>query len=302
MEENIKVLHISAIGAEKDQPETAFLASKKVTDSFLLNYKNAKVIYPGIVIGRRGRSTRFFTEMAALPIIPIFNTKELSFIHVNQLTALIGKVLEGFNEYPTQIFAVSEPEPLTQIFSTLKGKKGRFIKIPECCFSILFTLFPRASIGVFNKDTFKLFKSSKAENYAPLFPAASKSIQSNDFVRSDVLPQLVALLALSFIWIWSGVSSLISWKESYGLMQEIGANHLYSILFIWLGSIADIFLGIAIYAKKYRKVIIILQALTMLTYMLILSIGAPHYWIHPFGVLSKNIPILALSYYLYRKQ
>jgi len=39
----------------------------------------------------------------------------------------------------------------------------------------------------------------------------------------------------------------------------------------------------------------------MLIYMIILSIGAPYYWIHPFGVLTKNIPLIALSYYLYKK-
>ena len=144
--------------------------------------------------------------------------------------------------------------------------------------------------------------SRSAWDYKPLFKEASTKINPKNLIQSDVFPQLIALLSISFIWLWSGISSLISWEASYGFMQEVGANHQLSVLFIYLGSIADIILGLAIFSKKYRKKVIILQVLTMLVYMLILSIAAPYYWIHPFGVLSKNIPLLALSYYLYQKQ
>ncbi len=72
IEKGIRVLHISAIGADKNNPPTEFLSSKKKTDELLLNYNKAKVIYPGIVIGDRGRSSQFFAELAQFPIIPIF--------------------------------------------------------------------------------------------------------------------------------------------------------------------------------------------------------------------------------------
>ncbi len=298
----IKIIHISAIGAEKDKPTTNFLISKKETDNFLLKYNKSKVIYPGIVIGRNGKSTQFFAEIASLPIIPLLSEKPISFIHVEQLTELIQKTVSDFNNYPNQVFAVSKPEPIKEVFSALKGRDSKFVKVPELIFRVFFSLFPKASIGIFSKTILKMFQTSSVSDYKPLFPEVSKKIDSNNIIKGDTLPQLFALLAISFIWLCSGVSSLVSWNESYDLMNEIGANHQLSVLFIWLGSIADIFLGIVIFARKYRKSIIVLQVLTMLTYMLILSIGAPHYWLHPFGVLTKNIPLIALSYYLYRKQ
>ncbi len=298
----IKIIHISAIGAEKDKPTTNFLISKKETDNFLLKYNKSKVIYPGIVIGRNGKSTQFFAEIASLPIIPLLSEKPISFIHVEQLTELIQKTVSDFNNYPNQVFAVSKPEPIKEVFSALKGRDSKFVKVPELIFRVFFSLFPKASIGIFSKTILKMFQTSSVSDYKPLFPEVSKKIDSNNIIKGDTLPQLFALLAISFIWLCSGVSSLVSWNESYDLMNEIGANHQLSFLFIWLGSIADIFLGIVIFARKYRKSIIVLQVLTMLTYMLILSIGAPHYWLHPFGVLTKNIPLIALSYYLYRKQ
>ena len=300
-ERKIKVIHISAIGAEKDNPPTLFLKSKKITDNFLLDYEQAKVVYPGIVLGRNGKSTQFFAEAVQFPIIPLFSEKPIPFVHISHLTELVQRILKDFDRFPTQVFSVSKPEPVRKVFSAIKWKKGKFIKIPEWVFSALFTVFPSASIGIFNKDTFKMFQSISVDDYPAQFPEVSKSIQANQLTRGNDFPKLFALLAISFIWIFSGLSSFISWDESYGLMKEIGANHSMAVLFIWLGSLADIFLGIAVLNKKYRKKMLVLQMLTMLVYMLILTIGAPHYWLHPFGVLTKNIPLIALSYYLYRE-
>ena len=302
VKKEIKIIHISAIGAEKDNPITDFLSTKKETDNYLLKYDKAKIVYPGVVIGRKGKSTQFLGEIANLPIIPLLSDKMISFIHIEQLTELIQKIVDDFNDYPSQVFAVSKPEPIRDVFSALKDGNARFVKIPKLLFQIFFLLFPNASIGIFNKATYKMFQSGSVSDYTPLFPEVSKKINPNNITRGDTLPQLLALLAVSFIWLCSGICSLVSWDDSYGLMNEIGANHQLSVLFIWLGSIADIFLGIAIFSKRHRKNIIKLQILTMLIYMIILSIGAPHYWLHPFGVLTKNIPLLALSYYLYRKE
>lgn len=298
IEKNIKIIHISAIGAEKEQPQNDFLKSKKVTDDFLLQYKDTKIIYPSIVIGKHGKSSQFFTEIAQFSLIPLFSAKKLPLIHVSQLAELVQKIVAEYDKYPKQIFATAKAESLQSLFSALKGKKARCIIVPEFLFKILFFIFPYAKIGMFSKDTFQMFQSLSTSDYEPMFEEASKQINPRNLLKSDEFPQLFALLSISFIWIWSGLSSLISWEASYGFMQEVGANHQLSVLFIYLGSVVDIILGLVVFAKKHRAKIIILQILTMVIYMLILSIAVPHYWLHPFGVLSKNIPLIALSYYL----
>ncbi len=302
IDKGCKIIHISAIGAEKNNPKTLFLKTKKQIDQLLLTYHKSKVIYPGIVIGKNGKSSQFFAELASFPIIPLLNNKPIPFIHVEQLITCIQEVVTDFENYPSQVFVISKPEPLKDVFSAIKGRKGRFIKISEWLVNLFFFIFPKASVGIFNKATYQLFQDSSVDDYIPLFPKVSEKIDPNQINKSDTLPQLLALLAISFIWIISGVSSLISWDESNNIMKEIGANHSLSILFVWLGSVVDIALGIAIFFKKFRKKVVLLQVITMLTYMFVLSIFAPHYWLHPFGVLTKNIPLLALSFYLYSKQ
>ncbi len=301
IEKGIKVVHISAIGAEKKDPPTTFLLSKKVTDTFLLQYDKAKIIYPSMVIGNLGKSSQFFAEIAQFPIIPLFQSRPLPFVHITQLSALIKNIVDDFDTYPRQVFAVAQPESLENLLSALKGKKGRFIHVPISIFKFLFRLFPNASIGVFNRETLQMLELTNVDDYKPMFDAASNHVNPNKIIKSDVFPQLFALLSISFIWVWSGISSLISWDTSLNLMKELGTSHQMAALFTCLGSITDIVLGLAVFNSKYRKKIIVLQIGIMMIYMLILSIFSPHYWLHPFGVLSKNIPLMALSYYLYQR-
>ncbi|MBI4947842.1 MAG: SDR family oxidoreductase [Bacteroidetes bacterium] len=297
----IKIINISAIGAEKENPPIPFLKTKKTADSFLISYDHAKIIYPGIVLGKGARSTQFFSEMAQLPIIPLLNSKNPPTIHVSQLTTLIKDVVKNFETYPKQIFAISKPESLEKILTVIRGKKGIFLKAPAFVFNFLFSVFPNVSIGIFNKNMMTMLSLISSDDYKPLFEDASSKINPTELTKSDYFPMIIALGAISFIWIWSGISSLVSWDESYSLMKEIGANHQYSALFIYLGSIADIVLGFGVFWKRIREQILITQLLFIITYTIILSVLAPHYWLHPFGVLSKNIPLIALIYYLYQK-
>lgn len=94
----------------------------------------------------------------------------------------------------------------------------------------------------------------------------------------------------------------ISWDLSYSFMKEVGANNQFSVLFIYLGSIADIVLGLAVFWKEKRRQVLVVQMLFIFIYTMILSLLASHYWLNPFGVLSKNLSLIALSFYLYRSK
>ena len=298
---NIKILNISAVGAEKGNTKTAFLDSKRVTDDYVLDYKHGRVVYPGIVIGRNGKSSQFFAAISKMPIIPLLK-EDSPFVHISQLTKAISEIVDDFDSQEKQIFVTSEKEDLKDILKAMNGGSGIFVPLPSFIFKIFFGIFPSASLGIFNKDTLKLQSIIKSSDYTPRFEKASGLIDSNNVIASDVFVRAFALFAVMFIFVWSGVSSLVSWDASMGLMQEIGADEAISSIVIYLGVAADIVLGLAIYLRKYRKKVIIAQVLFVLTYMVILTVLAPHYWMDPLGVLSKNVPLLALSYYLYESE
>jgi len=298
---NIKIINISAVGAEKDEPPTRFLQSKKVADDFCLKYEHGKVIYPGIVIGRNGKSSQFFAAISQMPIIPMLKD-DSPFVHISQLTELVNKVVDDFGSEDKQIFATSEREGLKDVLTAMNGGKAIFLPAPRTIFQLFFGILPKARIGILSKDTLKLQAVITSQDYEPRFEKASLKIDPDNLIYSDVFVKAFALFAIMFIWVWSGVSSLVSWDKSMLLMQEIGADVKLSELTIYLGSGADILLGLAIYWQSQRKKVLIAQVLFIITYMVILTVLAPHYWMDPLGVLSKNIPLLALSYYLFQKE
>jgi hypothetical protein len=59
------------------------------------------------------------------------------------------------------------------------------------------------------------------------------------------------------------------------------------------GALLDIALGIATLAWR-RRWVYLLQIVTIAGYTAILTIALPGYWLHPFGPLLKNLPMLVL--------
>lgn len=298
---NIKVIHISAIGAEKRQPLTDFLISKKKTDEFLLKNTDAKVIYPGIVFGKNGKSARFFAELAQLPIVPLIKTTNFPSIHISQLTKIVPDIIDDYKTYPNQVFAISEPEQLLSIINQIKGRKTKYFYVPKFFIKDIFILFPKFKIGVFNKTTFQLLNQKSNYLTALKLEKTSNFINKGDIPSSNDLLSTIALWTVSFVWIWSGISSLISWTESMQLMNNIGASYSLSVWGILLGSFVDIILGISLLIYKNKRLTINLQLITMFAYMLILSIFAPEFWLHPYGVLIKNFPLIVLSFFVVKK-
>lgn len=296
---NIKIINISAIGAEKQEPPTKFLKTKKMTDEFVISSAKGKVVYPGIVLGKGAQSTQLFVELAALPIIPLLTTKSIPVIHISQLSKLIVQIVNAYESYPSRIFAVAQPETLQEILTAIRGRKAYFINIPPFFLNLLFGIFPKMKVGVFNKDMMKLLSFISSDDYKPISEKATAKINSKDLIRSSYIIETLAIFSLSFIWLWSGISSLISWQESEGLMNEIGVKAPYDALFIYAGSFVDVILGLAIFSKKIRNKVLVSQILFIGIYTIILSVFASHYWLHPFGPLSKNIPLIALTLYLY---
>lgn len=296
---NLKIINISAIGAERNDLNIPFLKSKREADNFLLAYNNAKIVYPGIVIGKFGKSSQFFKEISTLPLIPLLNTTNPPFVHISQLCGLIKNIINDFDSYPKQIFAISESEAFSDILEAISGKKKKFSKIPKFISDLIFKVFPKMRIGIFNKDLYQMMCNISSSDYNPTFEKVSSFIEPNLIKLGNNLQIQFAIFAISFVWVWSGISSLASWNVSMQLMNEIGANEIYSKVFIILGSIVDISLGILIFNKNHFKLAILFQTLFLITYTIILSFLAPNYWLHPFGVLSKNLPLLALSYIIY---
>ena len=298
----IKVINISAIGAERSDPPNIFLQSKKEVDTFLLKSNLAKVIYPGIVLGKDGKSSQFFKAISEFPIVPLIGG-DPPLVHINQLAELVSKIVNDFASFPAQVFAIASAEKMTSLYTALRGTKAIYVTTPSWPVKILFTLFPRLEIGLFNKNMATMIDEIDVKDYQPIFDQKATSfIHPNDVRSSDVFLRMFGLIALFVVWIWSGVSSLVSWSTSEELMASIGIGKESAAPFIYAGGIVDIILGVGLLFKRTRRISLLAQIGFIVVYTLILSFFAPEFWMHPFGVLTKNLPLLFLGWWLLRKK
>lgn len=110
-------------------------------------------------------------------------------------------------------------------------------------------------------------------------------------------------LTLAIVWLITGLLSLGIYpqQESLALLGRMGLQGTPALAALYLGAITDITLGVLTLFTHNKKLWVI-QALLISTYTLIISIWLPEFWLHPFGPILKNLPILMLLWLLYRHE
>lgn len=105
----------------------------------------------------------------------------------------------------------------------------------------------------------------------------------------------LAQCSLAILWIATGLTSLFGAPEvGYQILSQANITGLFAKLAVWGGSLLDLFLGIWILTGYKQIICIRAQIATIILYSSLLTIIAPEFWLHPFGPLTKNLPILAL--------
>lgn len=110
-------------------------------------------------------------------------------------------------------------------------------------------------------------------------------------------------LTLAIVWLVTGVLSLGIYpqQESLALLSRMGLQGTPALAALYLGAAADITLGVLTMVAPNKKLWLI-QALLIIIYTLIISIWLTEFWLHPFGPILKNLPILMLLWLLYQHE
>ena len=111
---------------------------------------------------------------------------------------------------------------------------------------------------------------------------------------------LMARISLAGLWVFSGITSLFFAPDhGYQLLAETGLDRHSSSIIITLASSLDIALGIWLLSRWQRRRCYQSQIILIISYSLLLMLISPEFWLHPFGPLTKNLPLLALLGILY---
>jgi hypothetical protein len=115
---------------------------------------------------------------------------------------------------------------------------------------------------------------------------------------------LAARVVLAILWLGSGLISLLSFARPDGLalLAEIGVTGWPAPILLHAAAAADIAVGVAL-LRNWRPVLVgIIQLCLVFVFTAILTTLAPVWWLHPFGPLLKNLPVLVLVLFVMARE
>ena len=108
-------------------------------------------------------------------------------------------------------------------------------------------------------------------------------------------------MALAAVWLVAGVVSMGIYpvEESYVLLARVGITGALAPVALYGAAAIDIAFGLGTLFLRRRRVLWIAQATLIGIYTITITYFLPEFWLHPFGPLIKNLPILAAILLLY---
>jgi hypothetical protein len=105
----------------------------------------------------------------------------------------------------------------------------------------------------------------------------------------------ICRLSLSFLWLWTAATSFW-WGRAVGyeVLSQQGIVGAVVDACINAGSLLDAVIGIWLLSNFKMQWCYKFQIILIISYTILLTIIDASFWLHPFGPLTKNIPILAL--------
>lgn len=110
--------------------------------------------------------------------------------------------------------------------------------------------------------------------------------------------------SMAFLWAWSGIQPVIfATESSLDLLARVGIPHEWQAAVFYASAGLDVALAIAYFtALKNKSLFYLFQFAIILAYSMIIAFRLPEMWSHPFAPLIKNIPILAVLYFLFQQK
>jgi uncharacterized protein YbjT (DUF2867 family) len=316
----IKVIQISALGAD-DSALTPFHRTKKQADDALLALGiPCIVLQPSLVYGPGGASARLFTALASLPVIPLpgHGAQQIQPVHIGDLSAAVVAIVRD-QHYPKTRLPVVGPAPTTLRDFLLDLRLGMglapapFLPIPATLVQAAAGLAPRFGL-LFDLDAWRMLERGNTADAEPLRqllgrpprnPAAFVTDDERENTRTSAsLMWLLPLLrlAIALVWITAGIVSagLYPVEDSLDLLERTGLTGAAAYVALYGAALLDIVLGVATLIMRRRALLWLAQMAVIVVYTGIITYALPEQWLHPYGPVVKNLPMLAALLLLYR--
>ena len=312
-----RVIQISALGAD-DTAFSQYHLSKRAADDVLMSLDlNWTILMPSIVYGPGAKSMAFFKAMATLPLIPIIDSgnQPVQPIHINDLCNAVIQLVEPGAPDTLRIEMVG-PHPVTMktIYGQLRHWLGlgtaRFISMPYGLALVAGRLGGFLGNTPITPDAIKMLRNGNTADVTPFIQQFGfMPIAFEDTLKQAPAQQpdnwhaglffLKPLLrfAIAFLWIFTGVISAFVFpaEQSIAMLAKAGITGVWAPIMLYGAAATDIALGLATLLAYRISLVGMIQISVIVLYTLIISFSQLEQWLHPFGPISKNIPLIVAT-------
>jgi len=309
-----KVIQISALGADQTAQSAYHLSKKSADDALKALSMDWYVLQPSIVYGDGAQSMALFHALAALPVHALIDGGDqlMQPIHISDLAATVMQCLKADSDACVTLPLVG-PKAIS-FKNLLEQLRQRLGKKPAVTFSLpgglaQHSVFMGKWLGepTFNAENIAMLRQGNSANSEPIkqfLGRSTKSMQekllqspANQAERWHAgLYFLRPLLRLSiaFLWIWSGVVSIFFFpaEQSYQFLAASGITGNGAPIMLYGLALMDIVIGLATLTAYRLRPLILFQLTIIFLYTLMITFTLPEFWLHPFGPVLKNIPLL----------
>jgi uncharacterized protein YbjT (DUF2867 family)/uncharacterized membrane protein YphA (DoxX/SURF4 family) len=321
------VIQISALGAD-GQAQSRYHLSKKEADDFLVSLPvHSVIVQPSLVYGKDGTSAHLFNLLASLPVIPLpgKGDQKIQPVHVEDVVAAIIALLKPEARLKVQSgerVVLAGPQAMTlrsfleQLRRAMSLGTPFVFPVPGVFMKAGATIGRWLPGSLLDSETLQMLERGNTaseedmQRMQALLGHAPCSVDCfigpSDAPAARLLAQsewllLVLRLSIALVWIVTGIVSLGLYpvEESYALLARVGITGWLAPVMLYGAALLDLCFGVATLVLKKRYWLWLAQLSVILFYTFIISWRLPEFWLHPYGPLLKNLPMLAAIWLLF---
>jgi uncharacterized protein YbjT (DUF2867 family) len=309
-----KVMQISALGADAGA-RSRFHLTKKAADDYLAGLDlDWTILLPSIVYGPRGKSFALFKALAALPLIPLVGDgrQQVQPIYVEDLAQAVVSLLEQLGPMQRRLAAVG-PQVITvqELLETLRTwlslPPTRPLRLPVPLLRAGAKTIDRLGRGQATETLDMLLRGNTAD-VQPFVGATgvqprsltevlrvTPSLQQDRWHAHLYFLRPLLRLSIAFIWLATGIISAFVYPaaESYALLARVGIHGWLAPVALYGAAALDFALGLGTLLRYRVRLMGIAQLAVLTGFSIIIALWLPEFWLHPFGPLTKNVPLAA---------
>ncbi|KAB8044261.1 SDR family oxidoreductase [Janthinobacterium aquaticum] len=318
------VIQLSALGAD-EAADTSYHLSKKAADDHLAALAQhtalrAYIVQPSLVYGEHGASSVVFRMLASLPLTVRLGaaTQLVQPVHLEDAVGAIVALLDQSEPLQQRIALVGPTAlPFVDYLATLRRAMGLgrqyVLTIPAGMARAAATLGAKLPGCLLTPDSLRMLMRDNTADVATTtqllgHPPRQPQQFLTDPRTARTLAQLTWLLpmlrlAMALVWLWTAWVSAFVYprQDSYALLERSGIPAALAPLMLYGASALDLLFGLAtlFLARRHRSRLWLAQAALIGFYTIVIAVQLPEFLWHPYGPLSKNLPMLGVLWLLY---